>query len=345
MWRVRGNIPRHRVKGRGNKRSHRLSGTTNKSKTMHLITLESLEASVIESIIEMGINLKVKPGRHENLLQGKRLYMLFEKTSTRTALAFGLGFNELGGKYFVQRWEDSNFVVGEIADETRYVARNVDIILARLKRHEDIQQMAQYSPVPLINGCCNKCHPTQALADCMTVKEHFGTYAKTMLYLGIWNNVFNSLVHSFPRLGGRLIGVCPIVNKSTLSEEDAADIASATRNMEFYRGDIDPGRLKALVDEADIIYTDTWVDMEYSNNPEYREGKEKRLNLMRPFSLTSELLKDSRAMVMHPMPMHPGEEIERPVIENHLDRILDQAENRRHTAKAIFVHLLGAKGR
>lgn len=309
---------------------------------MHLITLESLEASAIDSIINTSIRLKAQPGRHEHLLRGKRLYMLFEKTSTRTALAFGLGFNELGGTYFIQRWEDSNFVVGDIADETRYVARNVDIILARLKRHEDIQQMAHFSPVPVINGCCNKCHPTQALADCMTVKEHFGTYEKTMLYLGIWNNVFNSLVHSFPRLGGKLIGVCPIVNKSTISEEDAVRVAAATRNMELYRGDISPTELKALVDAADVVYTDTWVDMEYSNNPEYKEGKEKRVNLMKPFSLTSELLRDSRAMVMHPMPIHPGYEIERPVIEKHLDRILDQAENRRHTAKAIFTHLLGA---
>jgi ornithine carbamoyltransferase len=312
---------------------------------MHLITLESLEASTIESIIETSIALKARPRRDEDLLRGKALYMIFEKTSTRTALAFGLGFNELGGRYFIQRWEDSNFSVGDIADETRYVARNVDIILARLRRHEDIQKMAHYSPVPVINGCCNKCHPTQAIADCMTVKELFGSYDRTLLYLGIWNNVFNSLVHSLPRLGGRLIGICPLINKSTISEEEAARVARTTSNLELYRGDINPARLRALVNAADIIYTDTWVDMEFSNNPDYKEGKEKRINAMKPFSLTSALLKDSRAVVLHPMPIHPGYEIERPVIEMHLERILDQAENRRHAAKGIFVHLLGAQGR
>lgn len=308
---------------------------------MHLITLKSLEVTQLESIIETSIRIKQHPQRYGTLLKDKSLYMLFEKTSTRTALAFGLGFNELGGRYFIQRWQDSNFVVGEIADETRYVARNVDIILARLKRNKDIEDMARFSPIPVINGCCNKYHPTQALADCMTVKELFGTYGKTMLYIGIWNNVFNSLAASVPRLGGRLVGVCPIINEATVSEQEVAGIISNTENLELYRGDITPKELKALVDEADIVYTDTWVDMEFFNNPEFKDLKKERVNLMKPFSLTPELLRDSRAVVMHDMPIHPGYEVEREIVEAHLDTILDQAENRRHVAKGIFLHLLG----
>lgn len=270
--------------------------------------------------------------------------MLFEKTSTRTALAFGLGFNELGGRYFIQRWQDSNFVVGEISDETRYVARNVDIILARLKRNVDIEAMGSASPVPVINGCCNKYHPTQALADCMTVKEKFGTYRKTMLYVGIWNNVFNSLVASFPRLGGRVIGVCPIINDAAISSQEATEVIRTTENLEFYgRVEITPEKLKELVDEADIVYTDTWMDMEFSNAPAFKGLIEERVAIMKPFSVTSALLKDSHALVMHDMPIHAGYEIEREVVERHLEIILDQAENRRHVAKEIFMHLLGAK--
>ena len=308
---------------------------------MNLITLKSFETRPLESIIETAIRMKKHPGQYENLLDGKNLYMLFEKTSTRTSLAFGLGINELGGRYFFQKWLDSNFVVGDIADETRYVARNVDAIMARLKHNEDIESMGRHSPVPVINGCCDRYHPTQALADCMTVMEIFGTYEKTMLYIGIWNNVFNSLVASFPRLGGKLVGVCPIINEATVSEKEAADVISSTENVELYR-DVTPKALKALVDEADIVYTDTWIDMEFFNNPEFRDLKEERINLMKPFSITSELLKDSRAVVMHDMPIHPGYEVERDVVEKHLETILSQGENRRHTAKGILAHLLGA---
>ena len=165
------------------------------------------------------------------------------------------------------------------------MARNVDIILARLERKEDIECMGRFSPIPVINGCCNKDHPTQAIADCMTVKETFNTYEKTMVYIGIWNNTFNSLVDSFPRLGGRLVGVCPIINPETLSEREATEIVNSTENLALYE-DITPEALKAMVDEADIVYTDTWVDMEFINNPEFKELKEERINpIVRSISL------------------------------------------------------------
>ncbi|MFC1533457.1 ornithine carbamoyltransferase [Thermodesulfobacteriota bacterium] len=310
---------------------------------MNLITLKSLETARLESIIEKSLLVKESPSQYREALNGKSLYMLFEKTSTRTSLAFGLGFNEIGGIYFIQRWQDSNFVVGEIVDETRYVARNVDIILARLKHNSDIECMGQASPIPVINGCCNKYHPTQGLADCMTVKEIFGTYSKTMLYVGIWNNVFNSLVSSFPRLGGKLIGVCPIINEDTISVQEAAEVANITENLEFYdRADITPKILKQLVSEVDIVYTDTWMDMEFFNNPEFKDLKEERIRVMSPFSISSELLENSHAVVMHDMPIHTGCEIEREVVDSHLETILKQAENRRHVAKGIFMNLLDA---
>ena len=311
---------------------------------MNLIALKTLETAALKTIIEISLLVKQNPFQYAEALKNKTLYMLFEKTSTRTALAFGLGFNELGGRYFIQRWQDSNFVVGEIPDETRYVARNVDIILARLKRNVDIEAMGKASPIPVINGCCNKYHPTQALADCMTVKEKFGTYRKTMLYVGIWNNVFNSLVASFPRLGGRLIGVCPIINDAAVSAQEAMEVVRTTKNLEFYGyPKVTPEKLKELVDEADIVYTDTWVDMEFSNDPAFQGLTEKRVAIMETFSVTSALLKDSHALVMHDMPIHAGYEIEREVVERHLETILCQAENRRHVAKGIFMHLLSVK--
>ena len=309
---------------------------------MNMVTLKTYDAAQLESIIDASIQIKKDPVQYEELLKNKNLYMLFEKTSTRTALSFGLGFNELGGRYFIQRWEDSNFSIGEVVDETRYVARNVDIILARLKKNSDIEAMGDCSPIPVINGCCNRYHPTQALADCMTIKEMFGTYEKTLLYLGIWNNVFNSLVHSIPKLGGKLIGVCPIINESSITEQEIAKFLDENENIELHReSDMAPEKLKEIASRSDIVYTDTWVDMEFFTNPEFKGLKEERVNMMKPFAITAELLADSPAVVMHDMPIHPGYEIERDVVETHMETILNQAENRRHVAKGIFTQLLG----
>ena len=309
---------------------------------MNMITLKTFDAAQLESIIDASIQIKKDPVQYGELLKNKNLYMLFEKTSTRTALSFGLGFNELGGRYFIQRWEDSNFSIGEVVDETRYVARNVDMILARLKKNSDIEAMGECSPIPVINGCCNKYHPTQALADCMTIKETFGTYKKTLLYLGIWNNVFNSLVYSLPKLGGKLIGVCPIINESSITEQEIAKFLDENENIELHReSDIASETLKSIAGRSDIVYTDTWVDMEFFTNPEFKGLKEERVNMMKPFAITAELLADSPAVVMHDMPIHPGYEIERDVVETHMETILNQAENRRHVAKGIFTQLLG----
>ena len=309
---------------------------------MNMITLKTFDAAQLESIIDASIQIKKDPSQYGELLKNKNLYMLFEKTSTRTALSFGLGFNELGGRYFIQRWEDSNFSIGEVVDETRYVARNVDIILARLKNNSDIEAMGESSPIPVINGCCNKYHPTQALADCMTIKETFGTYKKTLLYLGIWNNVFNSLVYSLPKLGGKLIGVCPIINESSITEQEISKLLDENESIELHREpDITPEKLKEIASRSDIVYTDTWVDMEFFTNPEFKGLKEERVNMMKPFAITAELLADSPAVVMHDMPIHPGYEIERDVVETHMEIILNQAENRRHVAKGIFTQLLG----
>jgi ornithine carbamoyltransferase len=309
---------------------------------MNAISLQNFSAEEIRSIIETSMQIKKEPFKYEKLLEHKKLYMLFQKTSTRTSLSSGLGFSELGGTYFIQKWEDSNFTVGEMVDETRYVATNVDIILARLKRNQDIQEMGNVSPVPVINGCCDKYHPLQGLADCMTIKELFGTYKKTVLYVGIWNNVFNSLINSIPKLGGTLIGFCPIFNPASISGQEAEDLAETTENLTiFFGADASVDKLKKLVNEADVVYSDTWVDMEFFHNPAYRKQKEERIELMKPFALTSELLKFSQAKVLHDMPMHEGYEIDRDLIEAHIETILQQGENRRHVIKGLFAYLLG----
>ncbi len=309
----------------------------------HFINFESLETDEIDKIIENAIIIKNNPERFSDVLEGKFLYELFQKTSTRTALSFSIGMEELGGKYFFQKWEDSNFNVGEIRDEVRYIGSNVDIIMARLKFNKDINEMAYYSPIPVINGCCNKYHPCQVMADLLTVKELFGTYNIKMLYVGVLNNVLNSLMESLPRLGGKLFVLTPIVNIASFDQK-IIDDAEKTGNLHLLNHtEYIDGKLLDLVNDMDIIYTDSWVDMEFFNNSEFMEFKNERIDEMMPFQLNSELLSGSEAKIMHDMPIHAGYEISREMIEKNIEVILQQAANRKHVQKAIMLYLLNGE--
>jgi ornithine carbamoyltransferase len=262
--------------------------------------------------------------------------MLFQKTSTRTSLSFAMAMTELGGDHFIQKWEDSNFTVGEVVDEVRYVSSNVDIIMARLKHNKDIVVMGEHSTVPVINGCCDKYHPCQAMADMLTIVELFDTFDIKMLYIGVRNNIFNSLILSLPRLNGTLYCLTPFTNGASI-DNDALSLAKSTgRFIEIESG----SSLKDIIKEIDVVYVDTWVDMEFFNDPHFQQEKQKRLDIMMPYQVNEELLKGSKARVMHDMPMHPGYEITRPVIEAHLDTILRQSKNRMHIQKAIILTLL-----
>jgi ornithine carbamoyltransferase len=271
------------------------------------------------------------------------MYMLFQKTSTRTALSFAFGMTGLGGEYFSQNWEDGNFAIGEIQDEVRYVAGNVDVIMARLKLNRDVNLMAKFSTVPVINGCCDKYHPCQAIADLLTIKELFGTLKVKLLYVGVRNNVLNSLVDSLPRLGGELFAVTPIINEPSI---DNQLYKKAMKTGKFH--DVDAGNptiedLKKLTKGVDIIYTDTWVDMEFIRDPKAKMLKKERIEKMLPFQVNTELLKNSKAIVMHDMPMHAGYEISREAIEAHISTILRQAENRKYAEQAILLAFLNRR--
>lgn len=306
---------------------------------IHLLNLKDHDSSFINQILDKASEIKRDPSKYAEVLKSKRMYMLFQKTSTRTALSFGLGMVELGGVYFYQNWCDSNFAIGEIQDEVRYVGRNVDIIVARLKLNEDINTMAKYSTVPVINGCCNKYHPCQALADLLTVKELFGTLKVKMLYIGVRNNVLNSLMESLPRVGGHLYALTPIINGPS-HDQELLDMANATGNFTDIDSSISRTELKKLVASVDIVYVDSWVDMEFFNDKSFESLKNERISRMMPFQINSDLLEGSKAIVMHDMPIHPTYEITRDVVEKNIDVILQQAENRRHAQNGILATLL-----
>lgn len=301
----------------------------------HFIKLSEYDEDELMKIIRRAQFVK-ENDLFSKVLNGKTMYMLFQKTSTRTSLSFSMAMTELGGDVFIQKWEDSNFTVGEIVDEVRYVSSNVDIIMARLKDNKDIAAMGEYSTVPVINGCCDKYHPCQAMADILTIVELFGSCEVKMLYIGVRNNVFNSLILSLPRIGGTLYSLTPFANDASIDLE-ALDIAERTgRFIEIESG----SNIKSLMKEIDVVYVDTWLDMEFFNDPRFEEEKQKRLDIMLPYQINEELLNGNSTRVMHDMPMHPGYEITRPVIEAHMDTILRQSNNRKHVQKAIILTLL-----
>jgi len=306
----------------------------------HFINFNDFTPDYLENIIDQALEMKHYPNQYARVLQGKNLYMLFQKTSTRTALSFAFGMTALGGQYLIQNWQDSNFSIAEIQDEGRYVSRQADIIMARLKTNEDINLMAQYSYVPVINGCCNRYHPSQAIADLVTIKELFGTLKIKLLYIGVKNNVLNSLADSLPRLGGEVFAVTPVVNAPSVDKELDAAAFKTGKYHEIGGGHPTLTGVRKLIKEVDVVYTDTWVDMEFINDNACNGLKEERVKKMLPFQINAELLQGSKAVVMHDMPIHAGSEISRDVVETHLKTILQQADNRKYAAQSILFNLL-----
>ena len=306
----------------------------------NMVNFENFSKEELNDILDLACDMKKNPEKYSTALQGKKLYTLFEKTSTRTFLSFTTGITELGGTYYNQLWKDSNFVLGETVSEIKYVCRNVDIIMARLIKNETVEMFNKNATVPFINGCDSTYHPCQILADALTLKEHFGGLNVNLLYIGAKNNVFNSLVEFFAKMEeGTIYGLTPLVN-DTAVDADFYEKAKATGHYVELDPSMSMEEAKKYVAKMDVLYTDTWVDMEFFNNPAYKEQKEETLKKMMPYQINKELLSGGNAKVMHDMPMHVGFEISQDVVDENLDFILDQAENRRHAEKAVMVTLL-----
>ncbi|MHA2315008.1 MAG: ornithine carbamoyltransferase, partial [Candidatus Hermodarchaeia archaeon] len=216
----------------------------------------------------------------------------------------------------------------------RYLSRNVDCIMARLFKHADLKAMAEASRVPVINGCDEKYHPCQAISDLMTIKEKKGHLeGLKLVYIGVLNNVCNSLIEGCTKVGVEITAVTPLVNESSVDEE----LLEKAKRTGLYKTTAD---VKKAVEDCDIVYTDTWVDMEFFLNPKFKEEKEKRIKLMIPYQVNKELLKGSDALIMHDMPIHRGYEISGDVVESPNSIIYDQSENRLYSAKGILLKLL-----
>jgi ornithine carbamoyltransferase len=302
--------------------------------SMHLINFKDLTSRQLIDMVDKGIEIKRNPEKYRTALEGKSAALIFQKTSTRTRVAFEVAMTQLGGHGLFIDWRTTNFALADIADETQYLSRNVDCIMARLLKNVDLQKMADVSLVPMINGCDDKYHPSQAIADLITVKEKKGLLkGAKLVYIGIHNNVCNSLIEGCTKTGVRVITVTPVFNEPTRDEE----LLKEAKKTGLWETTLD---VKKAVKDADFVYTDTWVDMEFFLDPKFAAEKEKRLQLMMPYQVNKELLKGTNAYIMHDMPIHRGYEISTDVISSPKSVIYEQSENRLYSAKSILLKLL-----
>jgi len=286
-------------------------------------------------IIDKAIEIKHAPEKYRTALNGKSLAMIFQKTSTRTRVAFEVAMTQLGGHALYIDWRTTNLALADIYDEIRYLSRNVDCIMARLMKNADLRVMAEASRVPVINGCDEKYHPSQALTDLTIMKEKRGMLkGAKLVYIGAHNNVCNSLIEGCTKTGVKITTVTPIFNEPSRDEE----LLENARKTGLYETTLD---VKKAVKDADFVYTDTWIDMEFFLDPKYAQEKEKRIKLMMPYQINRELMKESSAYVMHDMPIHRGYEISSDMIEDPKSIIYEQGENKLYSAKAILLKLLG----
>ena len=301
---------------------------------MHLINFKNLSSQQLMDIIDKAIEIKKNPEKYRTTLDGKSLAMIFQKTSTRTRVSFEVAMTQLGGHALYIDWRTTNFTIADVYDETQYLSRNVDCIMARLLRNADLQVMADASRVPVINGCDEKYHPSQAIADLITMKEKKGELkGLKLVYIGIHNNVCNSLIEGCIKTGVKITTVTPIFNEPSRDDE----LLKSAEKSGLWKTSLD---VEEAVKDADFVYTDTWIDMEFFSDPKFSAEKEKRLKIMMPYQVNKKLIGKSNAYIMHDMPIHRGYEISDDIIESPRSVIYEQSENRLYSAKAILLKLL-----
>ena len=302
---------------------------------MHLLTLKNLSSKQIEKIVDSSLEVKKKPQDFEFVLEDNSLGMIFQKTSTRTRLSFEVAMTQLGGHSIYMDWMSTNLVLADLDDEIKSISGYVDAIMARMLKSSDMATMARASTVPVINGCDEKYHPCQIIADLVTIKEKKGHLkGLKIVYIGVHNNICNSLIEGCTKVGMKITVITPVINDASIDKE-LVENAKATG---LFEQSLD---VKATIQDADIVYTDTWIDMEFFLDPKFKKEKEKRVKIMLPYQINKKLLRtNTDALIMHDMPIHRGYEISDNIIKSTQSVIYTQSENRLHSAKAILLKLL-----
>ena len=298
----------------------------------HLLKLLDLSTEEITGILDLADQLKYErkhniPHRH---LEGQTLGMIFQKSSTRTRVSFETGMYQLGGHALFLSSKDLQIGRGEpVQDTARVLSRYLDGIMIRTFEQKEVEDLAKFGSIPVINGLTDFCHPCQVLADLMTIREKFGSFTGLkMCYIGDGNNMANSLI-----VGGLKVGMNVAVATPDGYKPDG-------EVLEFTKGYADKFALETdpfmAASGADIVITDTWTSM-----GEEAE-KEERKKVFKDYQVNKQLLAaaNAGAMVQHCLPAYRGQEITEEVFEEHAVEIFNEAENRLHAQKAVMVKLM-----
>ena len=302
-----------------------------------LLTLQDFSSDEIWHLLK--VTQKVKKERessqYSHALEGKSIILLFQKPSTRTRVSFEVAVRQLGGQPIHLSWAEAQLGRGEtIADTARVLSRYVDGVVARVYRQSDLEEMAKYASIPIINALSDLFHPCQIVADLYTIWEKWGFLKGLKLaYIGDGNNVCNSLLIGCSKLGVNISVACP---PNYRPYEKAINWALANAEESGSKIEIVEDPIRA-VKEANIIYTDTFVSMGVEKE------REERIKIFLPkYQVRTNLFQHAAedAVFMHCLPAHRGEEVTDEVMDGPRSIIWDQAENRLHTAKAILANII-----
>lgn len=281
------------------------------------------------------LKAKVKTNQPYEVLKGKTLGLIFEKSSTRTRVSFEVGMVQLGGYPLFLSANDLQMGRGEpIKDTARVLSRYLDGVMIRTYNHSDVEELAAYASIPIINGLTDALHPCQVLADLQTIREHKGHNLKGMklAYIGDGNNMAHSLMIGGAKMGMEIYVASP--NEYTPDDQwvdIAREIAAETGGKIVLTNDIHEASKK-----ADVLYADVWASM-----GQEQEAKDRRAALEK-YQINDALLKraDKDVIVMHCLPAHRGEEITEEVLEGEHSVVFDEAENRLHAQKAVLASII-----
>jgi ornithine carbamoyltransferase len=297
----------------------------------HLLKLTDLSEREITDLLNLGDQLKFeqKNGIEHKRLAGQTLGMIFAKASTRTRVSFEAGMFQLGGQALFLSSSDLQLGRGEpIKDTARVLSRFLDGIMIRTFKQSDVEDMAKYGSIPVINGLTDYCHPCQVLADLMTVRERKGTLKDVKLaFIGDGNNMANSLIAGCVKSGMSISVACP---KNHMPDTELVkwgyEKGKLTITQDIYEA----------AENADAVYTDVWASM--GQEAERAE----RAVAFSGYQVNEKLMSVAKkdALVLHCLPAHRGEEITEETLEKHADEIFEEAENRLHAQKAVMVALM-----
>jgi len=296
------------------------------------LAIPDLSKNEIVALFDLATRMKQGAYR-DRPLAGKTLGMIFTKSSTRTRVSFEVGTFQLGGHALFLSSRDIQIGRGEpIKDTARVLSRYVDGIMIRTFAHSDVTELARHASVPVINGLTDLLHPCQVLTDLFTVREHLGGWdGKVVAWIGDGNNMANSWLNAAAVLGFELRLACPAGYQP---DPDVVAFAKSKTRVAITQD------LEATVRGAHVVNTDVWASMGQE------EEAEQRRVAFKGYQVSGELMKraDPKAIFLHCLPAHRGEEVTEEVFEGPHSRVFDQAENRLHVQKAIMAMLMGGAG-